>query len=612
MAHRRNNIFQKVREFIRCQAMLDKASGIVIAVSGGADSVALLDSFVQLRENFAKQRTTKELQLHVAHLNHLLRGKQADEDAEFVIKLCESLAVAVTIQAVDVNARAKELRKGVEETARELRYKFLLDVANQQSYNRIATGHTMSDQAETFIMRLARGAGLRGLAAMRPVTSAHDFSNAEVPSEKAKGKRQKAKGKKSEVRNYKFGTNEKGSEVRIQESEVRGQESELGEQKPEETVSTNESPLHPFIPSSLHPFTSSPLHLFTSSPLLIRPLLCITREEVETYCLERSLQFRTDASNESLAYTRNRVRHQTMKALRELNPQIVERIARTAEIIASDQDALEHLTHIYLKQAEISSDGWENKNSEFRNRKAYSIELIRQQPVGLRRRMIIEAIRCTRENVQPTLRQTSEIESVHIEAIEKLLMEGTSGHRITLPDGLQVWYEFNALVLMFSVNRADTAEKSARREHNANKANPYEQWISREHTSVEVAGFEITLVRNQPASILKEVIEEALLEKARSGVDWQMVALDDGLLPEKLCLRPRKKGESAWVYGQRKNNKLKKLMIDHKIASSRREGWPLVVTPDGEYVWSPGLPPALKFAASDKTQFLAIVRASDV
>jgi tRNA(Ile)-lysidine synthase len=584
MTNKRNNIFQKVREFIRRQAMLDVASGIVIAVSGGADSATLLDILVRLREMSARQNPAKELQLHVAHLNHLLRGKDSDEDAEFVRKLCESLAVAVTIQAVDVNTLAKESGKGIEETARQLRYNFLLSVAHQQGYNRIATGHTMNDQAETFIMRLARGAGLRGLAAMRPITPAHIFTDLEENAEKAKGKRQKAKGK---------------------DLENESQQSAVRSQKAEGTDSVNQSSLHPFIPSSLHPPASSPLH-----PLLVRPLLCITREEVEAYCEQRGLQFRTDASNESLAYTRNRVRHQTMQALRELNPQIIERIARTTEIIAGDQDALEHLTQVYLKQAEISSDGWKTKNSEFKNRTAYSIELLLKQPVGLRRRMIIAAIKRGRETAPPNLEQTSEIESVHIDMVEKLLTEGTSGHQIILPDGLQVWREFNALVLLFSPDSPGVATGSV--SYKASEANLYEHWINGEQTSVEVSGFKITLVRNQPASILKEVLEQAHIEKGRSGIDWQMAALDDERLPEKLCVRPRRKGENALVCGQRKNNKLKKLMIDHKIASSRREGWPLVVTPDGEYVWSPGLPPALKFAANDRTQSLAIVRASDV
>jgi tRNA(Ile)-lysidine synthase len=76
-----------------------------------------------------------------------------------------------------------------------------------------------------------------------------------------------------------------------------------------------------------------------------------------------------------------------------------------------------------------------------------------------------------------------------------------------------------------------------------------------------------------------------------------------------LAVRPRRPGERAHVLGQKKTIKLKNLMIDHRIPSSRRADWPLVTTLDGSYVWSPGLPPASKFAAHHETQRVAILRA---
>jgi tRNA(Ile)-lysidine synthase len=585
MAKTGNNSFQQVREWIQRYALLDKASGVVIAVSGGADSVALLDMLVRLREILAKQTDAKPLQLHVAHLNHLLRGKESDADAEFVLKFCEKLAIGVTIQALDVKAVAKSKGKGIEETARESRYRFFLKVATQAGCDRMATGHTMSDQAETFVMRLARGSGLRGLASMRPITTAHIFNDVESGEPD------------SRAENTSNGENLESNRA-----------VERGESNKDKGVE-NPSSRSPDLPIS--PTPSRPL---AASVLLIRPLLCLTREAVEAYCLARGLPFRTDASNESLCYTRNRVRHETMKALRAINPKVVERIAQTAELIASEQDALEHLAGVFLEQAEISSQGWENQNRESRKRKAYSLERLLAQPTGLRRRMIIEAIRREREKAPPKIAQTAEIGFVHIEAIEKLLTESSSGHRVMLPCGLQVWREFDALVLVFSAkkNSPDEEKYLEQSEPQSRRENLYEQMIDQEQASAEVAGFKITMLREQPSSRLQELLEEARIEKARSGVDWKIAALDDSLLPEKLLLRPRRKGQTAWVFGQRKNIKLKKLMIDHKIASSRREGWPIVVTPGGEYVWSPGLPPALKFAATDKTQTLAILRASDV
>jgi tRNA(Ile)-lysidine synthase len=531
MGNRQNKLLQKVRGFIERQAMLANASGLILGVSGGPDSVVLLDVFARLRQATAAQGGAAELPLHVAHLNHRLRGRQSDEDAEFVRQLCERLAIDLTLEAVDVKAAAKASGSGIEETARHLRYQFFSEVASRQGCNRMATGHTMSDQAETLLMRLARGAGLRGLAAMRPVSKPPI-----LPKRQA----------------------------------------ELDAGQPAELDS---------------PATADPC-------LLIRPLLCVSREEIEAYCIEGSLPFRTDASNESLGYTRNRIRHKTLKALRELNPHIVERLARTAELIAGDQEALEYLACGFLDKAELTAEGREIRQREADRRQAYAIDLLLGQPVGLRRRMIIEALRRARQSARRKSGQSAELTSVHIKAVDQLLTEGRSGQHLSLPDGLRVWREFKALVFFH--------------EQGPTRTEGYVEWLDPQHPRAEVAGLRIALLRRQPATLLAEVLEEAREEKARSGLDWKMAALDDALLPERLCLRPRRKGETAHVCGRQKNNKLKKLMIDHRIAGSRRETWPLLVTPDGEYVWSPGLPPALKFAASDGTQSLAIVRASDV
>src|SRR5689334_4523520 len=159
--------FTKVRRTVERHALLAGARGVVVAVSGGPDSVALLDMLM---------RGGDALPLYVAHLNHKLRGEDSDADAEFVRRLAQGLNLPVTIECADVRAAAEASRRGIEETAREIRYRFLLGVARANGADRIATGHTMSDQAETLLMRLARGAGTQGLAAMRPVSTvpAHD------------------------------------------------------------------------------------------------------------------------------------------------------------------------------------------------------------------------------------------------------------------------------------------------------------------------------------------------------------------------------------------------------------------------------------------------------
>jgi tRNA(Ile)-lysidine synthase len=301
-------------------------------------------------------------------------------------------------------------------------------------------------------------------------------------------------------------------------------------------------------------------------------LLAITREEVEEYCRERGLEFRTDPTNITADYTRNRVRREVLPALRAINPRVVESIARAAEAVAADQDALARVTCSLLDQARESEH-------------TYRIACFVDQPEGLRRRMIIEGAR----------KAGNEIAASHVIAIEELIMKGRSGNRLPLPGGAEVWREFESVV--FGVRREPDSVA-------------YEIEIGRDGGCVRAGGIEIILSRGVPGEKFEEILGEARRERERTGRDWMMVALDDSALPERLTIRPRRRGERAEVVGQSKTKKLKNLMIDHKIPSSRRSAWPVVATPDGLYVWSPGLPPSLNFAARGRARGLAILRAS--
>jgi len=349
------------------------------------------------------------------------------------------------------------------------------------------------------------------------------------------------------------------------------------------------------------PVSPSPRLPLSPSPLLIRPLLCITREEVDAYCRKRGLEFRTDATNLSLHYTRNRIRNDVLPALKAINPRVAESISRAAENIAGDQDALDSLASSLLRNARFLSDGWQGDVEA--GAASYSVPVLLEQAAGMRRRMIIEAIRVTRAGAIPKkLDDAGEITYAHVAAIEGLLAANASGKHIALPCSLEVWREFDALVF--------------RPVARALKEAPYQSPISSACPDAEAGGFAFTLQRNLPAEMLNSVIEETWREKQLAGRDWMTVALDDRALPEQLVIRPRLRGQRAHVLGQRKTIKLKNLMIDHRIPSSRRATWPLVTTPDGVYIWSPGLPPALEFAAHDETQAvatgLAILRASAI
>jgi tRNA(Ile)-lysidine synthetase-like protein len=567
---------EKVRRFIERHSLLGDpagtgAGGVVVAVSGGPDSVALLDILARVQiadgSRAAKRGHENDFptrpspltpgpsiapRLRVAHFDHRLRGRESAEDAEFVRRLAERYGLPITPGEADVRAEALRTGRGIEEVARELRYNFLLRVARETGCARIVTGHTMSDQAETFLMRLVRGAGLRGLASMRPVVLAHDF-----------------------------GSDEEEPEGRVSVREAPG----VGHETNNASVDV------------------SPPPVARPRPLLIRPLLCVTRGEVEDYCREHNLEFRTDATNLNADYMRSRVRRDVLPALRAINPRAVESIARAAEIIASDDDALDRVASVLLDAARVvrSADAPGNEKGGRRRLEgaAFSSSAILEQPAGLRRRMIIEAIRRERAARQTRYAAGAEITSAHIASVEGLLGEQASGKRVTLPGGLDAWREFDAIVFMPSAGgRAASAQ--------------YEYEVGGSHSRVEAGGFHISLERDRPSRMLESIINQARERRRLTGSDWMVAALDEGALPDCLIVRPRRAGERARVIGQRKTKKLKNLMIDHKIPPSRRIAWPVVTTPDDRYVWSPGLPPALEYAARDKSTRLAILRASDI
>jgi len=131
-------------------------SKIVVGLSGGADSVALLHILLEEHQVFA------------AHVNHNLRGEDSDGDEQFVRELCEKLGVPLEVFSVNVKACAEENRLGTEEAARKLRYEALEQARIKFSADKIAVGHNADDNAETVLMNLCRGAGLKGLCGIPP------------------------------------------------------------------------------------------------------------------------------------------------------------------------------------------------------------------------------------------------------------------------------------------------------------------------------------------------------------------------------------------------------------------------------------------------------------
>jgi len=145
-----------------------------VAVSGGADSVALLRLLLEVRDELFRDKlqTEKAIEVAVVHFNHRLRGRAADADERFVRKLAESLGLALHLGSADVGAAAKRARRNVEDEGRRERYAFFARLVKEKRVDCVATAHTIDDQAETVLAHILRGTGLAGLGGIHPVSGA--------------------------------------------------------------------------------------------------------------------------------------------------------------------------------------------------------------------------------------------------------------------------------------------------------------------------------------------------------------------------------------------------------------------------------------------------------
>ncbi len=217
---------------------------MVVGVSGGADSLALLHILLALQDRLG-------CKLHAATLDHGVRGQAGADDAAYVEALCAAWGILCTREQRDVQAVMRAEQCGIEEAARIVRYQFLHATAETVGADRVAVGHHADDQAETMLLHLLRGAGLNGLAGME--------LRSRLPA--------------------------RGNEL-----------------------------------------------------TLIRPLLTVTRTEIESYCLQNNLQPRHDATNDDTDYTRNRIRHDVLPVLRTVNPAVNGALIRLGEIAQLEDD----------------------------------------------------------------------------------------------------------------------------------------------------------------------------------------------------------------------------------------------------------------------------------
>lgn len=269
-------MLKQFEKHIYSQLDVLKESRIIIAISGGIDSVVLAHLCKVLNLNFA-----------LAHCNFNLRGEESNADEDFVLELAEELDVEVFIQNFDTQAYADENKRSIQMAARELRYDWFAELAEQLKFDYILTAHHSDDNLETFLINFTRGTGLNGLTGI-PMLNGN----------------------------------------------------------------------------------------------IARPLLPFSREQIERYAKEQNMSWREDSSNSSRKYLRNKLRHEIVPILKEINPQLLDSFQNTLENLNDTADIVEESLNAVAKRAitKIDDNGVTYKVSEFKkvnNPKAYLFEMFK-------------------------------------------------------------------------------------------------------------------------------------------------------------------------------------------------------------------------------------------
>ena len=418
---------------------------LLLAVSGGQDSSALL----LILERLARSRPVS---IAVAYFDHGLRGKAAsDREAEFVAGLCARGGVCFVSGAGDRRGRAKREHRSPEDAARRERYEFLRRVAHELGADRVATGHTASDQAETILLNITRGTGLDGLGGMQP--------RSEWPAS-----------------------------------------------------SENESRLG-----------------------LVRPLLSLSRRDTLAYCAASGIDPIADESNQSPAFRRNRVRQELLPLLESFNPRIESALVRLAESASQDRVVLDDVAAKAVEKIQgtalISRAWFETAAPSIRWRAA---------------RLAFRAV----------AGDLTDLNSRHIQAIDRLILRGQTGDRLDLARGVEASLDRSALLLQLEKSPAGVLP-----DYEVSLAVPGE---------VELGGLLMAASANQPPE------------------GGHSIEVDCEAAGSELIVRRRQRGDRFQPTGMTQTKKLQDFFIDSHVPRAQRDTIPLFVTERG-ILWVGGV-----------------------
>lgn len=452
-------IIERVENFAREYDLFKAHDKLLIACSGGPDSMALVDIFQKLSVKY-------KLEIIVAHAEHGIRKESSLNDAWYVKNYCEQKNIPFFMEHLNVLEHLKIEKLSVETLARKLRYQFLRKIAKAQNATKIVTAHHLNDQAETVLQHLLRGAGTAGLSGM------------------------KAK---------------------------------------------NED--------------------------IIRPFLCLYREEIEAYCLAENINPCLDETNNCLDYERNRIRLDLIPRLKAYNPKVVTAICNSAKIIAQENDFINYyVKNFYRDKVIVDIDNQGRKSIKI------DIKVLKQEHKAIRNALYRYTIKEFKRNLE-------NISFIHIDKIDKFLYNGHTGLILQLPKNLQVKINYDRLT--FSEKEILPIENSEEKEQNISIKIDLGLLLTKK---------EIKLPYEQSLIIDKICGQDEVMQlfgREHCFVDMDKIKGD-------LFIRKRQNGDRITPKGMTGSKKVKDILIDRKIPAEDRDKIPLVCDEKG-IIWIAGI-----------------------
>ena len=462
---------EKVFRYIEENSMIAKGDRVLVALSGGPDSVCLLSILEELKEDL-------NIEILAAHLNHCIRGEEADNDEEYSRLLCEKLNIRFYSQRVKVEDMASELGISSEMAGRKARYDFFDDIKKKENINKIALAHNANDQAETILMRLMRGTGMDGLEGIKP------------------------------IRDGKY----------------------------------------------------------------IRPILCLTRPEIEKYCNLKKLDPKIDKTNLDPIYARNKVRLELIPYIQKnFNEDIINTLNRFSSITSRDNSYMDEMTEKAFEKYVLLS----------KERAVIGKECFKEHSA-----IVTRVIRKAIENIVNSLNNFQQIHILDIIDLQKT----NGGKYINLPMNIVAENVYGDIILR--LKNDDTIDYS-----------PLKIALKNFEEKQLQKGIFMGKIFNYNIFIRLIMKNKSINIKGNDYTRYFEFPVDSDIV-----IRQREQGDKFVPYGMKGNKKLKDLFMDMKISKEKRDKTPIVLF-DNVITWIVGYRTSNNFKIDKDTKQILEIKA---